>query len=157
MRTIEPMEPVARQCALNVLLKYRSDIYICRDIEAIIHSISETPQQYQDLLSRSCYNMYANKVINDPTLIVRDSDCNLAKGTNLERITNEALARKERFQNMLQEKYEALNDTTYEAIIKCRKCGSAEVSWEEKQVRSADEAATLFCVCTKCKNRWVIS
>ena len=57
---------------------------------------------------------------------------------------------------MLQEKYDELNDANYAAIVRCRRCGSAEVTWEEKQTRSADEAATVFCVCTTCKNRWVM-
>lgn len=138
-------------------MKYRPDLLICRDVEATIHAVSETQGEYKNLLSRSCYNLYANKALNDAGKIVHESDHVLAKGTNLERIQLEASARKERFQNMLHEKYEALNDKNYKALVKCRKCGSSEVSWEEKQTRSADEAATLFCVCTKCKNRWVMS
>lgn len=57
---------------------------------------------------------------------------------------------------MLQEKYEALDDRTFEAIVRCGKCKSPEVAWEDKQTRSADETATLYCVCTKCKHRWVL-
>ena len=57
---------------------------------------------------------------------------------------------------MLQEKYDALNDKTFESIVRCRRCGSGEVTWEEKQTRSADEGATVFCACTVCKNRWVL-
>ncbi|RPF82517.1 MAG: hypothetical protein CBC65_000300 [Rhodothermaceae bacterium TMED105] len=153
----DPMEPHTRQRCLKVLLQFSNDLNLCRYVEAKIHSIASTHNEYTDNISRACFNMNANKGLSDSSTVVYESDHMLSKGTNLERIENEANARKERFQKMLHEKYEALNDKTYEAIVKCLKCGSAEVSWEEKQVRSADEAATLFCVCTKCKHRWVMS
>jgi DNA-directed RNA polymerase subunit M/transcription elongation factor TFIIS len=57
---------------------------------------------------------------------------------------------------MLQEKYDALNDRKFQAIVRCRRCGSEEVTWDEKQTRSADEGATVFCACQTCKNRWVM-
>ena len=57
---------------------------------------------------------------------------------------------------MLQEKYDSLNDRTFQAIVRCRRCGSQDVTWEEKQTRSADEGASLYCTCAVCKNRWVI-
>jgi DNA-directed RNA polymerase subunit M/transcription elongation factor TFIIS len=151
------MEPDTRRRCFKALLRYSNDLHMCREVEARAHAISSTHNEYTNHISRACFNMNANKSLNDASMVVHESDHVLAKGTNLERIENEANARKERFQKMLHEKYEALNDKTYEAIVKCRKCGSAEISWEEKQTRSADEAATLFCVCTKCKHRWVMS
>ena len=38
-------------------------------------------------------------------------------------------------------------------LIRCR-CGSTDVLLVEKQTRSADEAATLFCYCVACKSKW---
>ena len=83
-------------------------------------------------------------------------DDTLTRGTLVGRIREESRARAARFEQMLHEKYEALNDRDYQAIVRCRRCGSQEVSWEEKQTRSADEGATLFCACATCKNRWVL-
>lgn len=152
------MNAFARQSSLKILLTCRPGaVGLCRDVEAVIHAVSTSEEEYRDLTSRACYNMHANKKIDDAYLIVHESDHVLARNTNLETIENEATARKERFHNMLHEKYEALNDESYEALVKCRKCGSSEIAWEEKQTRSADEAATLFCVCSKCKNRWIMS
>ena len=37
---------------------------------------------------------------------------------------------------------------------KCEKCGNNEAWFQEIQIRSADEPATLFFCCTKCKNKW---
>ena len=87
---------------------------------------------------------------------MRASDKSLARGTLFQRIEDEQAARSRRFHNMLQEKYDELNDKAYEAIVRCRRCGSQEIAWEELQTRSADEAATLYCACVTCKNRWVM-
>ena len=122
----------------------------------MIHSVSRSSDEYLDAVKRAAYNMFANKHLNDAFHIVYSSDNELAKGTALQKMEDQTLARISRFQSMLREKYEAIDDAKYAALIKCRKCGSAEVSWDEKQTRSADEAATLFCVCNTCSNRWVM-
>lgn len=150
------MEPHKRCNALRALLKSRPEVALCRDVEAAIHAVSATEEDYTDLLLRACFNLRANLSETDPSAFVHASDAHLSKGTLLERIERESHAREERFRSMLKEKYDDLNDVTYEAIVRCRRCGSSEVSWEEKQTRSADEAATVFCVCDQCKNRWVM-
>jgi len=38
--------------------------------------------------------------------------------------------------------------------LRCRNCQSTEIQWESRQLRSADEPATIFCECTKCGTRW---
>jgi DNA-directed RNA polymerase subunit M/transcription elongation factor TFIIS len=80
----------------------------------------------------------------------------LTEDTLVGRIHLECRNRHVRFHAMLQDKYDSLNDRTFTAIVKCRRCGSEEVTWEEKQTRSADEGATVFCSCSTCKNRWVM-
>ena len=80
------MEPISRQRALNVLLKYRPDIAFCRNVEAYIHSVSESEVEYNDMLSRTCYNIHVNNSLTDAASAVHESDNVLAKGTNLERI-----------------------------------------------------------------------
>lgn len=52
---------------------------------------------------------------------------------------------------VLNEKQETL-----EEFIKCFKCKSNNVDTEQKQTRSADEPMTLFCMCRKCGNRFVM-
>jgi len=42
------------------------------------------------------------------------------------------------------------------SLVQCRRCGSEETTVQEKQTRSADEAATMFCTCTKCGKEWRI-
>ena len=38
--------------------------------------------------------------------------------------------------------------------IVCPKCGSHGAYWFMQQTRSADEPATTFLCCTKCKHKW---
>ena len=148
------MLPVRRQAALCMLHKNRGDVTLCREVEALCHGHSASPEEYYDLIRRSAFNLAANpaSTIN----VVHDTDTHLAKGTLLGTLEEERTARKERFEQMLQEKYDALDDAKFKAIITCRACGSTEVRWEEKQTRSADEGASVFCTCNSCKNRWVM-
>ena len=159
LRANRRMDPAVRQRALRALLAARgkaADLMLCREVEAATHAAAASEGEYGDLVRRSCFNLTANGSLSDAGTIVSASDAVLAEGTILARIETEMTGRRERFQNMLQEKYEALDDRKYAALVRCRRCGSAEVTWDEKQTRSADEAATLFCLCVTCKNRWVI-
>ncbi len=38
--------------------------------------------------------------------------------------------------------------------IICTKCGNHGAYWFMQQTRSADEPATMFLCCTKCKHKW---
>ena len=44
------------------------------------------------------------------------------------------------------------------SIIKCHGCGKNSVSWELKQLRSADEGMSAVCKCTNpmCRKSWVM-
>ena len=154
-QTREPMLATRRQCALRLLARARADDFaLCREVEAACHAAAATPHEYVDHVRRAAFNLRENPRVG--VEVVHAADAALVEGTLLGRIQHESAARVARFEQMLQEKYDALNDRQFQAIVRCRRCGSQEVSWEEKQTRSADEAATLFCVCTQCKHRWVV-
>lgn len=141
--------------ALHLLCMSRENSFLmCREIEAIAFSISASKNDYRDHITRAAFNIRENKTIGAE--VVQSLDCEITNGTLVGRIDMETKSRNDRFQQMLQEKYESLNDVKFQAIVRCKRCGSEEVSWEEKQTRGADEAATVFCVCTTCKNRWVM-
>jgi transcription elongation factor S-II len=149
------MDPFARQKTLILLTKYRNFDF-CRDVESAIHSRSKNTNEYLNNSLRVAWNLKANKNINDVS-VVFDKEKNMIKNTILEHIDLQKKARNERFEKMLQEKYDSINEKKYDTLIKCRRCGSEEVSYEEKQTRSADEAATIFMSCSTCKNRWIMS
>lgn len=54
-------------------------------------------------------------------------------------------------ENAYIEKQVAMSDQ-----IKCGKCHKREVTYIEKQCRSADEPMSLLCTCIVCGNRWRI-
>ena len=59
------------------------------------------------------------------------------------------------FENMLHERYESVK-TEGEGLLRCRACGSSDISWKHKQTRGADESMSIYCTCTSCKNRWTM-
>lgn len=148
------MLPSIRQAALRHLHDARSDLNLCRTVEAFCHASSACNVDYEDLILRSAFNLSVNPIVGED--VVYKTDEELAKGTLLGRLDDERAARSYRFKQMLQEKYDALDDEKFKAIITCRTCGSTEVRWQEKQTRSADEGATVFCTCNSCKSRWVM-
>ena len=140
--------------ALKVLARSRpDDLLLCRDTEARCHSCSNNAYEYTDQIRRAAFNMKENPKLGAE--VVQRPDAALTEGTLLGRIESETQARNERFDQMLAEKYEAISAGTFKSIIRCRRCGSSEVTYEEKQTRSADESASLYFSCTTCKNRWV--
>jgi transcription elongation factor S-II len=148
------MDPEQRRKSLQLLTKCRN-FNFCRELESIIHSKSETVNDYNNNILRCAWNLHHNDQLNSLDIIFQP-DKNLIKNTILERIDKETKARSERFEKMLQEKYDSINDKQYSTLIKCRRCGSEEISYDEKQTKSADEAATIFCSCSTCKQRWIM-
>ena len=45
---------------------------------------------------------------------------------------------------------------TSNSVLKCKNktCRSINLTWEQKQTRSADEGMSIFVMCTVCKTRW---
>lgn len=155
VRALDGMLPSRRARALALLSSARpDDVAVCREVEARCHAAASSHDEYKDSVLRAAFNLRQNSRLG--VEVVRLPDGQLIEGTIVGRIDAESRLRAERFEKMLQEKYEALDDQKFRAIVRCRRCGSEEVSWEEKQTRSADEGATVFCVCTTCQNRWVM-
>jgi DNA-directed RNA polymerase subunit M/transcription elongation factor TFIIS len=149
--------PVDKRQQVVKLFTGLSDFTISRQLEANIHSIARNLDEYTNKCQQIALNLKNNpQLCGKASTLIMLSDLEMSKGTILEDIENEAIVQKQRFEQMLQEKYDMLNDKSYNATLKCRRCGSSEVGWEQKQTRSADEASTVFCTCNKCKNRWTM-
>lgn len=157
LTTWKTIEPQKRKTVIQLLKNFTADSLQSRDLESTIHGISTTLDEYIDKSQQIILNLKNNpSLVNIGIDIVLYSDAQLAKGTIVECIEKESEERKKRFEQMLHEKYNLLNDKTFKETLKCRRCGSSEVQWEQKQTRSADEASTVFCSCNKCKNRWTM-
>lgn len=157
LTTWSTIEPERRKSVIYLLKNFTDDILLSRDLESAIHAMSTTKEEYIDKSKQIITNLKNNSSLQQHGVeIVNFSDKKLAQGTIVECIERESNERNARFEQMLHEKYNLMNDKSYKETLKCRRCGSSEVSWEQKQTRSADEASTVFCTCTKCKNRWTM-
>lgn len=149
------MDGLQRQRGYRVLLRARpDDPLLCRDLEAACRSLAQSTEGYIDHIRRVAFNLTSNPKVG--LEVVRAHDNDLTCDTLVGRIRDEARVRALKFEHMLQEKYEAIDDHEFKAIVRCRRCGGTDVVWDEKQTRSADEGASVFCTCTTCKNRWVL-
>ena len=132
------------------------DVLLARDVESSVHDVAIDTDHYNDLLLKSAVNC-RNKKQNASLVIGRVPDSILSKGTILEQISNTELERKIIFERMLQEKFDSINSSTsYDSSLKCRRCNSVDVTWDQKQTRSADEGMTVYCVCANCNLRWTM-
>jgi DNA-directed RNA polymerase subunit M/transcription elongation factor TFIIS len=68
----------------------------------------------------------------------------LSTGLSIE----EAIAELEPIPEMQQD------DIMVDGDITCPKCKGKKIHRIEKQTRSADESATVFCYCSECGKRW---
>jgi DNA-directed RNA polymerase subunit M/transcription elongation factor TFIIS len=149
------MTPTRRLNSIRLLLSTRpDDVQMCRNLESSCHANSRTATEYLERVRHVCFNLTTNKTVRENVMFA--SDRILTANTLVGRVRNERIVRQERFSEMLKDKYDSLNDKQFEAIVRCRRCGNEDVVWEEKQTRSADEGATVYCSCPVCKNRWVM-
>ena len=148
------MLPSQRQKRLQLLYRFRNNVDVVREVEAYCHASSHDPVGYDELILRAAFNLKIRPDLNEEVLT--SSDDFVIEGSEVGKIDKLRKLKEKRFEQMLQEKYDAIDDQQFTSIIKCRKCGSDDVRWDEKQTRSADEGATVFCTCNKCFNRWTV-
>lgn len=157
------MDPAVRARCLKILYSVHAPVSTrddgrawfrtCRDVEAMCHAQAHSAYDYEEAMMRATFHLKMDA--SRGSAVVHASDDELMDGTLVERIQAEARARQQRFEQMLQDKYEAVDDPECRAMVRCRRCGSSEVTWEEKQTRSADEGASVFFTCTTCSKVWV--
>ena len=128
-----------------------------RDIECAAHCTSSSIAEYVDKMHQVIWNIKQNpKLEKLGANLVLMTDEEMAKGSIIEDIEYQNRQRRLRFDQIVQEKYDMVNKETYRATLICRRCGSSDVTCEQKQTRGADEAMTVFCTCGKCNQRWTM-
>lgn len=149
--------PALRMKALRLIAEVQEDWRIARDIEASIHASSGACSAYKNSIQRIVFNIKQNPaLLRRGVEVVLLTDEEMARGTIIEEIAREIRESRERFDQIVQEKYELVNQDSYKATLRCRRCGSGDVQCDQKQTRGADEAMTVFATCQKCNNRWTM-
>ena len=140
------------------LVYVHDNVDFIRKLEATIHVMATSKNDYNNRILSIAHN-----IKNNPGLVEKYgvkmpliTDKDMAQGTIVEDIEHQTQLQQTRFNQMLQEKYDTINQEQYKTTLKCRRCGSADVTWQQKQTRGADEAMTCFCTCNKCGNRWTM-
>ena len=137
-----------------------------REAEASIHSSSYSASVYASQTRRAACNVHINGDNCTADLVLTPNEV-LLRGTLIQRIRDTQEASKQRFEDMLRAKHDAVKKTSAadegggassssSGSLMCRRCGSMDVTWDVKQTRGSDEACTAFCVCSTCSNRWTI-
>ena len=127
-----------------------------RGTEASVHALSHSRTMHLDKMQQIIFNVHTNPPLRDVKNLALKSNQELARGTIIEDIERESRDQRTRFEQILAEKYEAVNRSSCRETLRCRRCGNHDVVVEQKQTRGADEAMTVFCTCTKCSNRWTM-
>jgi len=117
------------------------------------------PARYLEQVRRIAFNVACNPfLLQEGKKVLTMTDEEMIRGTLVETVAREEGIRSSAFEDMLREKYEnVIANTKTDNILRCRGCGSSQISWEQKQTRGADEAMTVFCSCTSCHKRWRMS
>jgi transcription elongation factor S-II len=90
-----------------------------------------------------------------PETLIQLDHVVLAKGTPIEMWHKTHMQRQVKEAELQNSKpidfFEGEDDTS---LIRCSRCRSSDVTWEQKQTRGADESMTVFFTCTNCDKRW---
>jgi DNA-directed RNA polymerase subunit M/transcription elongation factor TFIIS len=87
-------------------------------------------------------------------------DAALAVGTMAEHLAYEATEHVQRLQKILEDSTHhtsVIPDVIPESsttFLRCRKCKSTNVNFNQKQTRAGDEGMTSFCTCKSCGATW---
>jgi len=150
--------PAVRDRALSALLSSGVAYEWAEGVERAAFELADADaREYATLASRMAYAVATNEQLAQqaPSDLVGMSDLDLCRGTP----EYEASLGRERRRNNVR----ALVDDTIErmgcdssSLLRCGRCGGTDVSWDSKQLRSADEGMTIFVQCEHqaCRARW---
>ena len=155
------MDPHTRLRVVHALYGVNRNFRRSHQIEAAIFcfAMQSGVDVYERKASQVLYNFFKT---GDPLL----EPTHLAHATNEELSKGNVQAFHDAMEAQEQERARVFRQCVGEALslnrsaksgIFCKKCGSHDVVWTEKQTRGADEAMTVFCECNACKSRWRLS
>ena len=139
------------------------DVDAAMDLEGeVARAAQQHVESYLEHMRRMAFNIACNNELTQQPAdrLVFMTDEELSAGTLVERVQKEELERMQAFSDLLREKYDnVVKAQSSESLLRCRNCGGSDITWNQKQTRSADESSTIFCCCLnpKCKKRWRLS
>jgi DNA-directed RNA polymerase subunit M/transcription elongation factor TFIIS len=129
--------------------------------EAIYAQCLNKIKHYKLKCCQLVYNLYENggflRENYSPEQLVALDDYHLAEDTMREREQQEFNERVQTCRDLMNTTKIFSDDLSYlKPTMKCNKCKSSDISKTEGQTRSADEGATVYCLCNNCGKRWTI-
>lgn len=154
--------PATRLRVLRLLAEFAGVVAPkATEIERAVFAMERSsPDAYLALARRVAFNMACNRTLAsvDTRRLLHLTDDEMSAGTIIRHVQSEEAARMARYTELLKEKYDNVMRAQQagESMLKCRNCGSSNISWNQVQIRGADESSTIFCSCLnpKCKKRW---
>jgi DNA-directed RNA polymerase subunit M/transcription elongation factor TFIIS len=133
------------------------DVVYCRTLEEALYATwGRDPPAYESRLRRAAYALRAGGRAlaerHPPDALAHLDDDTLARSTEAGRRRLEARQRIEACRAMMSDMQ--IFDDAPAAVVRCRKCRSADVVSTALQIRSADEPMTVFNRCAGCGARW---
>lgn len=107
----------------------------------------------------NCEKLLRKKKTEDQTYILECIACGYSKTYERRKERKQKLSKRiekkiaDNRTRVLDEKSDEL-ELKPKTKVECPECGHFEAFYEQYQTRSADEPATTFYSCTKCKHRW---
>jgi DNA-directed RNA polymerase subunit M/transcription elongation factor TFIIS len=133
-------------------------------LKEIIHQDYPRPKSYarQDKINQLVFNLKRNPGLLqtvDPVTLVRFTDDDFRSAPGFVQVNETIKSSRDVLRELLS--VDTLDEeklARHAPLMVCRKCGSSDVSFESRQTRSADEAATIFCYCKSklCRFKWTM-
>ena len=140
---IKGISPRLRFQAILCISEFQ-DWQTTRRTEANTHAISPTETRYIDNIQQVIFNIRNNPSLKTNQSVVLMTNTETARGTIIENIQKMSVEKKKKFEQILQEKYDTINKSSCRATLTCRRCGSDDVSCDQKQTRGAGTACPLI-------------
>ena len=126
-------------------------------IDALVTESGHCVQLMQENYSRIVFALSENglSLTNNysPSQLIKLSDSQLANGMKFHEQQQKRKLALENYQQLINRKEEEGVDEEG-GMLRCRTCSNTDISWVSRQMRSADEPATIFCTCKNCGTSW---
>lgn len=142
--------------AIDTMCEFGTTFEHARDIDSCLAFMHPTSAYYKAAVYRLIFNIASNQALMDVSAneLCLMTNEEMARGTIVERVQKQEQQRRQMYINLLKDKANEVQSNEENSLIKCRKCGSDDLSFSQVQLRSADEPMSCFFSCNGCGNRW---